>query len=94
MKATDGWRNMSSCDWLHSRSWDHVTAQCLCFVCRGTLPATLGDLEHLESLNIGGSGMTSGNSQNSLKQYLPSWLQFDTCVLHPLVIRQVAYYTV
>ena len=84
---------MPLCDCFHSRSWGHVTAQCLWFDCRGALPATLGDLESLESLSVGGSGMTSGNSQNALKQYLPSWLQFDTCALHPLVIKQVAYYT-
>ncbi len=57
------------------------------------MPATLGDLDSLETLSIEGSGMTSGNSENSLKQYLPSWLQFDTCALHPLVILQVAHYT-
>lgn len=46
------------------------------------MPAGLGTLEHLESLNIEGSGLKAGNSQNSLKQYLPSWLQFDTYVGH------------
>ncbi|DBA86983.1 TPA: hypothetical protein ACH3X2_000365 [Trebouxia sp. C0005] len=46
----------------------------------GALPATLGDLESLDTLNIEASGMTSGSSQNALKQYLPSWLQFDTTV--------------
>ena len=81
-------------DCFHSRSWDHVTAQCLCFDCRGALPATLGDLDYLETLSIEGSGMTSGSSENALKQYLPSWLQFDTCALHPLVIQHVAHYTV
>jgi len=71
-----------------------VTAQCRCFDCRGALPATLGDLDSLETMRIEGSGMTSGNSENALKQYLPSWLQFDTCAPHPLVIRQAAHYTV
>lgn len=47
-------------------------------VCRGQLPADLGQLDLLVNMNIEGSGLAAGGVQNSRKQYLPSWLQFDT----------------
>ncbi|KAL3159978.1 hypothetical protein ABBQ38_010366 [Trebouxia sp. C0009 RCD-2024] len=43
----------------------------------GQLPEELGTLGSLDTLIVQGSGLASGRMQNSLKQYLPSWLQFD-----------------
>lgn len=38
-------------------------------------------------LNIEGSGLSAGSEENSLKEYLPRWLEFDTYVYHAPVIQ-------
>lgn len=45
--------------------------------CRGQLPASLGGLSMLNTLIVQSSGLAAGTAQNSRKQYLPAWLQFD-----------------
>ena len=55
--------------------------------CRGTLPSSLGDLEHLEVLNVEGSGLSAGSEENSVKEYLPWWLEFDMYVCHAPVFQ-------
>jgi len=54
-----------------------AVVRCEASCCSGPIPTGFSELKFLQTLNIENSGMSNGNTTNSLGENLPSFLYFD-----------------